>query len=159
MGIQSVNLDTLRAIKRPQKMKAFIENSNFWKSRGLNLVTNLILGLPKETYDTYIDALNFCVGIYADRIVTNFLHVLPNTPLWTEAEKLGIEYNNHAPWTVIQTPDFPKGELEKAWDFYCDFAWAYNKRPRPLESGESLHKTYCFGDFVISPDRNYPWAR
>tara|TARA_Y100000310_G_scaffold63740_1_gene59184 strand:+ start:2087 stop:3550 length:1464 start_codon:yes stop_codon:yes gene_type:complete len=160
VGVQSVNPLTLKAIDRPQKLENFMKNCRFWKSNGLNIVTNLILGLPKETYDTYIDGLNFCVDLHSDRIVTSILSVLPNTPLCRDAKKLGIEYSDHAPWTVIQTPDFPKEELEKAWNFYCDFVWAYNKRPiTPVDKDGKIVRTYAYGEFNIGTDTRYPWAR
>ena len=53
-AVQSMNPDTLKAIKRVNLDGAQLDNVAYTaKERGVSVSTELIIGLPEETYDTW----------------------------------------------------------------------------------------------------------
>ena len=86
-AVQSMNPDTLKAIKRVNLDGAQLDNVAYTaKERGVSVSTELIIGLPEETYDTWRAGViklmkdNFIIEAYP-------LSMLPNSPLSNPAYK------------------------------------------------------------------------
>ena len=80
-AVQSMNPDTLKAIKRVNLDGAQLDNVAYTaKERGVSVSTELIIGLPEETYDTWRAGViklmkdNFIIEAYP-------LSMLPNSHL------------------------------------------------------------------------------
>ena len=78
-AVQSMNPDTLKAIKRVNLDGAQLDNVAYTaKERGVSVSTELIIGLPEETYDTWREGViklmkdNFIIEAYP-------LSMLPNS--------------------------------------------------------------------------------
>jgi len=93
MSVQSMNGPTLRAIKRQNNKK----NAEFVKKareRNLNVYTELILGLPEETLESWKDGICQLLDHGQDSIDVWFCQVFGNTEMNTNRDKYGISVVN-----------------------------------------------------------------
>jgi len=93
MSVQSMNGPTLKAIKRQNNKK----NAEFVKKareRNLNVYTELILGLPEETLDSWKTGICELLSYGQDSIDIWFCQVFGNTELNINRDKYGISVVN-----------------------------------------------------------------
>lgn len=93
MSVQSMNAPTLRAIKRQNNKK----NAEFVKKareRNLNVYTELILGLPEETLESWKTGICELLNCGQDSIDVWFCQVFGNTELNNNREKYDISVVN-----------------------------------------------------------------
>ena len=93
MSAQSMNGPTLRAIKRRNNKKhaEFVKKA---RERNLNVYTELILGLPEETLESWKDGICQLLDYGQDSIDVWFCQVFGNTELNTNRDKYGISVVN-----------------------------------------------------------------
>ncbi len=83
LSMQSTNIDVLEAINRKNiTVKNYQTLNERYSAEGINTYTELILGLPLETKETFIDGLNELLvsGNHNDLRVFDFM-ILPNAPI------------------------------------------------------------------------------
>ena len=126
-AVQSMNPDTLKAIKRVNLDGAQLDNVAYTaKERGVSVSTELIIGLPEETYDTWRAGViklmkdNFIIEAYP-------LSMLPNSHLSNPAykEQYGLKtktiksYYSHVidetQDVVIATKDIDESTMKKIY--------------------------------------------
>lgn len=94
-ALQSVNPDTLRAIKRINiSQKAYLENQQRLAKLGMETMTELIWPQPLETYESYVNGIcSIIANGQHSRIQMNKLSILPNPELGDpeEHKKYGIK--------------------------------------------------------------------
>lgn len=93
MSVQSMNGPTLRAIKR-QNNKRNAEFVKKARERNLNVYTELILGLPEETLESWKDGICQLLDCGQDSIDVWFCQVFGNTELNSNRDKYGIKVVN-----------------------------------------------------------------
>ena len=95
MSVQSMNSPTLKAIKRQnntkEKAKEFVRKA---REKGVNVYTEMILGLPEETVESWKDGLCDLLDAGQDSIDIWFCQVFGNTELNLNREKYGIKVVN-----------------------------------------------------------------
>jgi hypothetical protein len=93
--MQSLHLPTLKAIKRDNmKLESFEEIQRRFAESGVLTMSDLILGMPEETYDSFADgAAALIAGGQHNRIQFNNLSILPNAEMGGSAyqARYGIE--------------------------------------------------------------------
>lgn len=122
-GVQSVNHETLKAIKRPdmtQKTLEVIERLH--RIPNITLHLDLIAGLPHETFQTFALAYNKLFG-KCDMLQLGFLKLLHGTAMRNSAE--GYVYLNTEPYTVLKTPDMTREQM----NILQDIAYLTDKYP------------------------------
>ncbi len=82
IALQSMNPDALKAIKRKNvdnnKLQDFI---NLYKDKNLKSYIELILGLPKESTQSFKDGIYKILDMgFTDYVNINPMTALPNTP-------------------------------------------------------------------------------
>ncbi len=83
IAFQSLNEDTLVAIKRGNiKLDVFYDLQRRFTEEGVQTFSDMILGLPEETYDTFVDGISTLIekGQH-NRIQFNNLSLLPNSEM------------------------------------------------------------------------------
>lgn len=83
VSMQSLNLETLKSIKRANiSTDAFREIQRRFTVAGVETMTDLILGLPEETYDSFVNGVSELIeeGQH-NRIQFNNLAILPNAEM------------------------------------------------------------------------------
>lgn len=104
IGIQSVNVKTLREINRnenPQKVRA-----NILKLKEINDIhihLDLIAGLPFEGIEEVKKSFNEIYTMNGDHFQAGFLKILPGTEIEEKKEQYGIECISDPPYTVLKT--------------------------------------------------------
>ena len=114
IGLQSSNDAALRAVDRKQSMRKITENVHYLQSIGIEVVFQLIFGLPEDTYEDYLHSLDFCVGLGATKIEPYRLQLLPGTPMYDNAELLGLEFVDRGDRKIIRTRTMSKEDIERA---------------------------------------------
>ena len=144
IALQSMNPDTLKAVRRKNidngKLEEFIAKYDL---QDLGSYVELVMGLPLETLDTWVDGLCYLMEINQHTSVKTFpLAALPNTPIAEKeyGELYGIEYasiyeSNHTPYNpeaqsggwdiVIGTNTMPHKEWKQAYLFKWLTGWAH----------------------------------
>jgi hypothetical protein len=100
IALQSMNPKTLKAIKRinlaNEKLEQIVGDYN---KAGVDNYCELIVGLPEETLDTWIEGIGKILELGSDHALTvHPLSIVPNTP-FSEPEyknKYGFKYTNTA---------------------------------------------------------------
>ena len=112
IGIQSTNPETLAAINRRMDAAAAMENVRRLAGMGtVHLHVDLILGLPRETRESFRRSLNHVFALGAHHIQMGLLKVLPTTPLSREVDAFGLLHCEQPPFEVLATRWLAQPEL------------------------------------------------
>ncbi len=115
VGIQSLNATTLKIIRRSIRVSVFETALDVLHRAGAIARVDLILGLPRETKATYLEAIEFVAEKMRDGF--NFLNLsvlqlLPNTDMIGIAEREELELDDRAGARyVFATPTLPRKEF------------------------------------------------
>lgn len=93
LAFQSFNTDALKAVKRRNMTDEQIVEAVGWAhSNGLKTSSELIFGLPYETKETFLEALEFIMKLKIDTIAAHNLFLLKGIELnrKSEREKFGL---------------------------------------------------------------------
>ena len=87
LSMQSVDADTLTAIKRDNiSLESYLELQRRFTRDGVETYSDLILGLPGETYDSFADGIDRLIESgQHNRIQFNNLSILPNAEMGSPA--------------------------------------------------------------------------
>tara|TARA_Y100000034_G_scaffold20722_2_gene23742 strand:- start:14590 stop:16572 length:1983 start_codon:yes stop_codon:yes gene_type:complete len=93
LAFQSLHKPTLAAVKRGNiKLDTFHELQRRFTSEGIETFSDLILGLPEETYASYARGISKLIELGQHHgIQMNNLSVLPNAPMIEEVDRYGLE--------------------------------------------------------------------
>lgn len=120
IALQSMNKKTLKAIKRVNiandKLEQIVDDYN---NAGVDNYCELIVGLPEETLESWIEGIGKILKLGSDHALTvHPLSVVPNTPFSQSEykERYGLKYTpTAAPAGGNTYPDASKGEI----DYVC----------------------------------------
>lgn len=104
IGVQSVNDDTLKAIKRrtdTTKLTQVIQHLQ--RGKNIHLHLDLIAGLPYEGYHSFMRSFNYVYELHPDQLQLGFLKLLKGSGLYKDAAKYGLVYTNYAPYEILKT--------------------------------------------------------
>lgn len=101
LGLQTIHAGTLRFIRSGFTLAQYEKSVSDLRSRGIDVITHLILGLPNETEKMMRASVSYVAGLPVQGVKLQLLHVLKNTDL-------GMLYEREP---------FPLFSLEE----YCDF--------------------------------------
>jgi radical SAM superfamily enzyme YgiQ (UPF0313 family) len=97
LGIQSFHLPSLKAVGRfPVTRNEFAGLMGLMKRHNLNLKIDMILGLPHEDLQTFMEALSFMLPHFRDTdhvLNIHRLQILPGTELVDVAAKTGLAFD------------------------------------------------------------------
>lgn len=120
IALQSMNPDTLKAIKRINIANTKLEQMvSEYNAAGVDNYCELIVGLPEETFDTWVAGIGKILELGSDHALTvHPLSIVPNTPFSNEEykSKYGLNYTaTPAPAGGNVFPEDSKGEI----DYVC----------------------------------------
>lgn len=115
IGLQTINIESLRAIKRKLPLEHFTRAFDLCSNAGVVIKTDIILGLPYETKKTYLDLMEYV----ADKMRNGYnylslavLRVLPGSELHQIAVSAGLESDpNDSEHFVYRTPTLNREDL------------------------------------------------
>lgn len=121
IGLQSINPNSLKSIRRSLPVKYFELAYTRLLNAGVEIKTDIILGLPYETFDSYMDLLEFVVDktrLGRNIVAMSLLRILPGSDLVEIAKKedliLDINDNEHF---VYSTPYMSIEDITKCLSY------------------------------------------
>ncbi|TGM43114.1 radical SAM protein [Leptospira levettii] len=134
LGLQSVNEETLKRVKRFGSPHKVAEVAKMLAGEGIDLLLDLIIGLPGDTPDDVERGIHFFLEHGLGEWVQAFpLSVLPGTSMRKDAAKEGLVYMPTPPYRIIQTPSFTPEALRDSVYFAEDLLERrLDEFPRPF---------------------------
>jgi len=112
LGLQSVNRDTLKRVKRGGSPEKVAEAAKMLRAEGIDLLVDLIIGLPGDTADDVARGVDFLLehdlGEHAQVFA---LSLLPGTAMRGTARADGVEYDPAPPYRVKRTATMDQDTL------------------------------------------------
>lgn len=127
IGIQSTNKETLNAINRNynfEKEKTII--SNLIKYTNIKLHTDLIIGLPYETFEIFKNSFNDLYSLHPHEIQVGFLKFLKGTDIYDKKEMYDYKFNSFPPFEVLENKFISYSDISYLKNFETVFELLYN---------------------------------
>ncbi|MGD9307845.1 MAG: radical SAM protein, partial [Desulfosarcina sp.] len=117
IGLQSTTPAALQTMNRPTDLKAFLQGTRRLRERGIRMGVDLIVGLPGDDPVGFSRSVRF-VGDngLSDEVQVFPLSVLPGTQFRKRSIELGLLFETHPPYTVIETPAFSRQAIAESLD-------------------------------------------
>ncbi len=110
IGVQTFDDIVLKSVNRYALSKKVIPVlTELCTLRNIEVHTDLIAGLPEQTYDTVLQDIKLSIEITPEELQLENLKVLPGTPLANNASD--IMFNKYPPYEILQTSSFTHQEL------------------------------------------------
>jgi radical SAM superfamily enzyme YgiQ (UPF0313 family) len=118
IGLQSTSSRALKRMNRPTHLQRFVEGAQRLKARGIAPSIDLIIGLPGDDLQGFRRSVDFVADHGLQDDVQIFpLAILPGTDFRRRHRKLGLYFDNHAPYTVTSSRGFSPEDLLLAYDY------------------------------------------
>ena len=104
IGVQSTNLDTIKAIHRTmdfEKLKGIVNRIHSFGNIHQHL--DLIAGLPYEDYDSFRKSFNDVYALKPQQLQLGFLKVLKGSHMMEMCQEYEIVYKTREPYEVLST--------------------------------------------------------
>ncbi|MEE3332759.1 MAG: TIGR01212 family radical SAM protein [Ruminococcus sp.] len=100
LGLQTIHPSTAKYIRRGYSLDVYDRAIDKLKNNGIEVVTHIIIGLPRETEDMILESVRYA-GERTDGIKLQLLHVLKNTDLAKDYEEGKFEILSLEKYTDI----------------------------------------------------------
>ncbi len=144
LGLQSLNLKTLKTIRRPFKKDRFIRGVTNLHQTPARTNIYMICGLPFENSETYLQGINEVLQLNPNQIFLNDLVILNGTELRKQIDEnnWGYKYNLNPPYDVAENRWIPKRAMSALNALSKAISNCYNNSRSPailLHSWGSKH--------------------
>jgi len=112
IGIQSTNNETIKAINRKQDFEK-LKNNILKIKDNVVIHTDLIAGLPYETYQSFIKSFNDTFNLLTEELQLGFLKELKGTQISNEKEIYNYHFSDTSPFEVIDNKYISINELNE----------------------------------------------
>ena len=164
IGLQSTCKKAQDLMGRKTDLPRFVEGVHHLKEHGILSTVDLIIGLPGDDLTSFSQSLSFVTDNGLDDDMQVFpLAVLPGTAFRKESEALGLRFQPHPPYTIMETPSFGPDEIILAMDWTeslldmeliahpeVDLSWKTGGRPAHGEITREGHRLITA--FVVTQD-------
>jgi radical SAM superfamily enzyme YgiQ (UPF0313 family) len=146
IGLQSVDPTTQGLMDRRNNMKAFERGVEALMEAGIHVKVDLIIGLPGDTVASVRRGFDYLASnkLFTSTQVFN-LAILPGTAFRSEADSLGLRFQDRPPYYVLETPTLQSADLyELMSDAQDVFDTEWDPFPEPkLQFEESSEVVEC----------------
>lgn len=114
-GLQSTSELVLGNINRKFNYKRYCDNVLKLKERFPNIKTwfGLILGLPGDTYESFLDSLEFAIQLRPYSLYIHELLVLPGSEFFNKASEFKITFSDKPPHKIISNGTMSSDEYNE----------------------------------------------
>ena len=91
LGLQTSNEKTAEYIRRGYKNDVYENAVKALKSKGITVITHIIIGLPNETKEDILNTVDFAVKCGTDGVKLQLLHILKDTDLYEDYKQGKVE--------------------------------------------------------------------
>ncbi len=159
IGIQSYNPETQDLISRRQDFELTKTNlSSLLTETGALVHTDLVIGLPGETYESFTDGFNQLIAMRPQEIQIGFLKRLKGTPIIRHTDQFELTFEQDSPFEILQTKDISFKQMRdlKRFSRYFDLYYNSENFPEALELLWEVDSD-CFNTF--SKLSNFTWDK
>ncbi len=111
-GLQSFNVETLKAVNRRTDMDKLVHNlKEIVSGENIHLHIDLIAGLPYENFNSFARSFNQAYDIHSNVIQLGFLKLLKGSTLEREKEKYNYRSWDYAPYQVVSCDTISYNDL------------------------------------------------
>jgi hypothetical protein len=114
IGLQSADPEVAANVGRKFNRDDFVRKVSFLNEHGAIFGFDLIYGLPGDTIGKFRDGLDFALSLYPNHLDIFPLSVLPGTRVAERAAGLGLVHLRVPPYTLLESPTFPSGDMDAA---------------------------------------------
>ncbi len=150
IGVQSVNVATLKEVNRVTDINVIKENIKALnKNHNIHIHLDLIAGLPYENYESFINSFNTVYKMRPCQLQLGFLKVLKGTVIADKADEYGIKCTDKPPYEVLSTKWISYEEIRRLKavaemvEFYYNSAQFTNGISVLEKEFESPYDLYC----------------
>lgn len=127
IGVQSTNSQTITEINRNHQFSQYKEKlQKLLSIKNIHTHLDLIIGLPNEGRDSFLNSLNDLLLLEPDVIQLGFLKVLPGTEMFEKQEEYQLIYDSQPPYQILQTKWLNFKEITYFLDFEDIFELIHN---------------------------------
>jgi hypothetical protein len=127
VGIQTLNLDVAKEIKRNLKIDKIKENLQFLSEQThAHMHIDLIIGLPSETIESFGNNLNQLYTLSTGEIQVGILKKLSGTTLDRHDKVYGMVYNDSPPYDILQNDLISFAQMQELKRFARFWDLIYN---------------------------------
>ena len=117
IGLQSTNQKALKIMQRPTDLQRFLRGAKLLKERNIVPQIDLIIGLPGDDIAGFGQSVDFVARHDIHDDVQVFpLAILPGTEFRHRSRELGLCFEDHPPYTCIESPGFSGEDMLMAFD-------------------------------------------
>lgn len=127
IGLQSAHREVLKKLNRDIDRELFSEKIALLNQYGAVFGLDLIFGLPGDTFNGFLDSLDFAVYQIPNHLDVFRLSVFPGTELFEKAAELQLDFLDNAPYSIQSTPDYSAEELIESEHIAYTVDLFYNK--------------------------------
>lgn len=109
IGIQSTNINTNKLINRPFNKEKLFNNIRMLNT---NIHLDLIAGLPKEDYSSFIKSFNDAISLKPTELQLGILKLLKGTELYNNRNIYKYIFNSSSPYDVISNDSLNSNNLK-----------------------------------------------
>ena len=137
LGLQTIHANTAKLIRRGYPLATYEKAVQNLRKRNINVITHLIVGLPRETQAQMLDSVRYIAHTDTQGIKLHLLHILKNTDLYrfyTEHPFALLTQDQYIAYIVdaitLLPPDMVIHRLtgDGARDLLVAPRWSLNKR-------------------------------
>jgi radical SAM superfamily enzyme YgiQ (UPF0313 family) len=114
IGLQSANPEVAGNVGRKLNREDFAAKVMLLNNAGATFGFDLIYGLPGDSLSRFREGLNFALSLYPNHLDIFPLSVLPGTKLAAKSASLGLSHLRQPPYTLRESPTFPKADMAQA---------------------------------------------
>jgi len=113
IGLQSFHQPTLAAVQRSTNLELAEENIRCILAHGnIHVHVDLIAGLPHESLAAFAQSYNRAYALGAHKLQLGFLKLLHGSKLRSQAQTLGLVYQQEPPYEIISSPWMSENDLQ-----------------------------------------------
>jgi len=115
-GVQSTSPAVLQKIGRTFNSERYRRNINLIKKLNprVRMYFSLIIGLPGDNYQQFLETLDFVLNLIPDGIYAHELLCLPGSKIYQNPDRYGIEFMKTPPHKVLRNDTFCSREYSSA---------------------------------------------
>ncbi|NCB02152.1 MAG: radical SAM protein [Spirochaetia bacterium] len=114
IGLQSSNVAVLKGINRLFDPILFKEKIGLLHTFDVVFGLDLIIGLPGDTYESFLESIDYTLSLRPSNIDIFLLSLLPGTELYDRKDQFALDYQTHTPYELIESDSMSKTDIQKA---------------------------------------------
>lgn len=121
IGIQTWNPDVARNVSRRQNYERIVANLTYLREKtGVHTHADLIVGLPGESWTSFVAGFNALYELQPDEIQVGLLKRLKGTPIIRHDHKFAMKYCADVPFQILANKDLDADQV-LALKIFADF--------------------------------------